>query len=668
MRWNKFLFLTTLVLMATGLVNAQAPQALELYRQGIQRMEEENLFEAIVHFKDALALNPKYLDPMLELAEAYYYLDEYDEALRYVTMASPLGRDNARLLNIHGRILLALGKSDEAAAIFRSIQKREPYNIDALLGLAEFSLAKGDELSALKQYQKSLEYSSKNRRILLSLSLMYENKGDRKLAESFLLKALDSFPENALVQTLASEYYLRLRQYKDAEFHAGTALTLVPQHKRALESLSRIYFAMGDYERCLTIIAQIHQNDTRHARAWYLRAQALISLGRIDEAVRSLESALTHDPSDEISRLVLENLLLGKYEEDSELRTRHGAWHFTQANEYRKKNMYSRAEFHYKRGLLISPFNVTGRRAYAEFLKTLGRNARFLQQLVLLRDQGVNDTFVNDNHEIYTSLLSESVSSQWRTDQFNVDRNPLYFRVFYQAARQNLEHPAASQFLAEYTQQLLGTSYKINFGASVDEEFSADVIPRLVNGESDAFRTAREERVDYYILVSFAESGDDFQASVDLYLGRTGTKIRSYQAYRTGNFRVQTAIFQIVESIQREIPLRGKLLARKVNEGLINIGAADGIKVGDKLHLVDPKAYVLQGEAPGFVYNTENEVGTLTVSKVDELIAVGTIQRSGFFDKINLGDTILRDGESVVKPKDATANFPYLYNQIRGIR
>lgn len=658
-------------LVFTGILSlslAQTPQALSLHRQGLARMEEENLYDAIVYFKDALALNPKYIDPMLELAEAYYYLDEYDEALRYVAMASPLGRDNARLLNIHGRILLALGKTDEAAAIFRSIQKKEPYNIDAILGLAEFSLAKGDELSALKQYQKSLEYSSKNRRILLSLSLMYENRGDRKLAEGFLLKALDSFPENALVQTLASEYYLRLKQYKDAEFHAGTALTLVPQYRRALESLSRIYYSMGDYERCLTVLGQIHQFDNKNARAWYLRAQALISLGRIDEAVQSLERALTHDPSDEISRLVLENLLLLKYPQENEVRVRYGAWHFTQATEYRKKNMYSRAEFHYKRGLLLAPFNTGGRRAYAEFLKTLGRNARFLQQLVLLKDQGVNDTFVKDNTEIYTSLLTESVASVWRIDQFNVDRNPLFFRVFYMPARQNLEHPSASQFVAEYTQQLLQSSHKISFAASVDEEFSPDVMPRSVGGESDAFRTAREEKIDYYIMASYAESGDDFQIEVDLYLGRTGTKIRSYKAYRTGNFRVQTAIYQIVETIQREIPLRGKLLSRKVNEGLVNIGSADGIKVGDKLHLVDPRSYVLQGEAPGFVYSSENEVGTLTITKVDELISVGTIQRTGLFDKINLGDTILRDGESVIRPKDATANFPYLYNQIRGIR
>mgnify|MGYP001810182053 FL=1 len=252
-------------------------------------------------------------------------------------------------------------------------------------------------------------------------------------------------------------------------------------------------------------------------------------------------------------------------------------------------------------------------------------------------------------------------------DQFVVERDPLLLRQYYIMPRQISEHPLAEPYLARYVQTLLLTSPKLSMNQDRSEN-SARVPPRQVANESEAFASARGDRADYYVLVDLSESRDDFQGKVGLYLARTGNQLRSYAAYRSGNFRVQNAIWQICDSLQKEMPLRGRLLKRNLDEGLVNLGADDGLKAKDVLNIVSPEAFILKGDAPGFIYQQDKKTGSFTVTATDDLIAVGTVKREGFYDRINIGDIILRDGESLGKNLEPTANFPFLYNKIRSIR
>lgn len=642
--------------------------AVRLYKEGIVELDQEHPYRAIELFKQAQAINPDYIEPLISLAVSYYYMDEYDEALRYVQKAIPLGKDNPRLLNINGRILLALGKTDDAAVLFKAVLRREPYNVDALLGQAEFSLSRGDDISALQQYQKSLQYNPKDRRILLALSLMFETKGDRKMAEQYLLKALDTWSESPLVQAMASEYYIRRQDWPQALFHAQTSLSLAPGYRKALQLMGTVNLHMGKFQEVVAIMDQLLKLELKDPLAWYLRGMALLQLQKPSEALASFEKVLLIAPNDEIARIVLEDTVIQNLSIEDPSRGRYAAYHFDQANQYRKKNLFQRAAFHFRRALLIAPLEAKGRQDYADFLKSTGQMALFYQQLkILVEKNNVQNNYVKDNLEIYASLLQSSVSASWNVDQFLIDRDPLLFRLFYIPSRQNIEHPLAEPFLARYAQAILLMSPKVSMNGDRSETSSL-VAPREVSNESQAFSLSRNAKVDYYVLMDLSESGDAFQAKTGLYLARTGNAIRAQAAYRSGNFRVQNAITQVSETIQGELPLRGHLLKRNLDEGLINLGRNDGLKVGDILNVVAPDAYLLKGDGPGFIFSTEHKTGTFTVTAIDDLIANGTVKREGFYDRINVGDVILRDGESQGKNLQPTAGFPFLYNKIRAIR
>ena len=89
------------------------------------------------------------------------------------------------------------------------------------------------------------------------------------------------------------------------------------------------------------------------------------------------------------------------------------------------------------------------------------------------------------------------------------------------------------------------------------------------------------------------------------------------------------------------IPLRGTLLERQFDHGLINLGSRDGVKEGDELVIVKKGAAALEHDALGFTYDDQDRIGTLTVAGLDESVAEGTVARRDFFDLINSGDQLL---------------------------
>ncbi len=663
---SKVLFLTGLFFLSTFPLSAQS--ARDYYQKGRDAMEREQPFEAVESFKEALRLNPRYLEPHIGLAKVYYYLDEYDEALRYVALAGKIGGDSSALLNINGRILLALGKPQDASRLFKLVLQKEPYNIEAISGLAEFSLSQGDRLSALQQFQKSLQYDANDRRILLALALMYEEKGDRQRAEVYLLKAIDTYSEHPLVQALAASLYLERGDFAQAEFHAKTALSIQPNYRDALRLLGTINLRTARFSQTIAIMDQLIDLEPKNRAAWYLRGMASIKLKKTEDGISAFERVLGIAPNDEISRIVLEDTVIQELKPEDQRRSRYAAYHFDQALQFQKKNLNDRAAYHFRRGLFIAPLDTRGRQNYAAYLKASGQRAGFLKQLDDLKRLGVNNSFVNDNLEIYKSLLTESVSNTWAIDQFVVDRDPLLVRVFYLPNAQKLDHPLAEEYLANFFQTMLGMSSKVSFSKDRDANAHQTMLPRSINRESDAFSIARSEGADFYVIINSTESGDNFQLSAPLYLARTGNQLNNHGSFRTGNFRLQNAIAQVAQSISSALPLRGRLIKRSSNDGVVNLGVLDGLKIGDSLHVIRPDAYVLKGDAPGFIFNQEHKTASFKVARVDDYIASGTLVREGFFDKINIGDVILKEGESAGKLEQASANFPILYNKIRSIR
>ena len=148
-------------------------------------------------------------------------------------------------------------------------------------------------------------------------------------------------------------------------------------------------------------------------------------------------------------------------------RQKMGAYHYAQGRAFEDRSFLEKALAEYRRALILDPTSVDARVGYARIYKSLGFPAKYLSELQVLARLGTKDTFVSDEIERLTSVLSESVSRTWGYDQYNhsplpgttgivlSDRPRYLMPVYTLPAGNRLVHALASDDLSKYFASLL---------------------------------------------------------------------------------------------------------------------------------------------------------------------------------------------------------------------
>ncbi len=649
--------LTLLIAFVAVPVDGRQTTVRDLYRVGEEAMLRGDFYGAIESFKLALARNPKYLEPVVGLAESFFFLGEYSEALDYVLRAQELDRGNPDLLNLEGRIRVGLGDFEAAAALFDRVLEQQPNNLDAWFGMAELDLAFGKTTRASERYEQALRVSPQNRRALLSLILILDEQGKRDDAAVFVEDALRYHPRNAQVRFIAAKHYRREGDLAEAEYQALRALEIDPGNREAKRLLGEIYLESGAYERALGVLEELIGAEREQPLVWYTLGVAYRALGRVEEAMNAFAFAFRYQSDDEIARLSLERLITDTLSLDDPRRSRFARYHFALGKQYQERNFLDRALRSYRRGLLIDPHSREGRLRYAEVFRLKGYSAKYLNELKVLLDLGYEEPAILDSVEIQESLRKGSVSEVWGVDQYALVRQVYVLDVF--VAEAQTRHPAAEGDLGEYFRSLLRHRERIR-------------VPRAVRtgvGFGEAFGAARSNKSDYFLTVDFVETERRFAAHVAVYGARTGELLDEFQVVRTGNRRVSDALNLLADRIDSILPIAGELIDREFDTALIDLGRWDGVAEDDEWLIIKRSALSLATDRVGFFYKPDDVIGTFTVTRTDELISEGTLAQSRFFDLVNIGDKVIYERTDEAGGEIETPAMPSdLYRRIIAIR
>ncbi|MDR3303840.1 MAG: hypothetical protein LBS86_05450, partial [Treponema sp.] len=119
--------------LLTAPLHAQSyTNATTYYEQGRSFMTQEDWYAAVEALLECLRLNSAHAEATAAIAECYYELAEFDQALLWVRKARGLARGNLALANLEAFTLIALGRLENAASIISDVLAREPYNREAL--------------------------------------------------------------------------------------------------------------------------------------------------------------------------------------------------------------------------------------------------------------------------------------------------------------------------------------------------------------------------------------------------------------------------------------------------------------------------------------------------------------------------------------------------------
>jgi tetratricopeptide (TPR) repeat protein len=634
------------------------PGAMTYYTRGRSYMVQEDWYTAAESFLECIRLNPAHAEGTAALAECYYELGEFDQALAWVKKARSLARGNINLANLEAFTLIALGRLDGASGVISDVLAREPYNKEALFAASELDIARGHAGDAVTRYREAVRRYPDDRRLLISLALVLGSLGETETARMYIERALVQHPADPRVHYYAAYLDAQVGRLGSAIRYAEEALALKNDYSPARSLLAGLRYRVGQYAEASRLADEVIAFNRDTISAWYLKGMSAIRMGRDAEAIAILSTAALIDPNDEFVRAALEELLISKTNLEERGRGSWAAWHFARARDFRSRNLIDQALFEYRRGLRLDPY-AKDRQEYGELLKIQGYPARYVEELRFMQTLGLGNRTINDAVEAYDALLSDALYRRWSINPVEQVNRHWKLAVFSVGSQSSFYHADAGAMGAAYIKDILVHDRNI---APMELELHQPSF-------SQAFRQAREAEADYFLIISIAENERDISIKGELFVGRTGSPAGAFSTYRTGADRLRNASRGIVDQIAVRLPFRGELISRRQAQGLIDKGRVDGVALGTVYEVVKKGRSFILNEGIGLSYSADDVVGTLVIETADEEVSAGILSRGGFFDRIAPGDEIILQPQNPEKlPTAEPMADPELRTLLRTLR
>lgn len=637
--------------------------ALELFSRGKELQNNKDYYGAIEAYREALIVNDRYGDAWYNLAMCTFYLGEFDLAYEYSCVAEKYARDLSKIKNLQGLSLLSLGKLDDARIVFNEILSKYPNDLESRFGLAQISLYEGSLSSAEKKYLDALKRDQTSRKALLSLALICAEEGNDAAAERYINTALSYHSGEAEVHYLAAYLAAKQGKLETAERRAKSAVQLKGDYDNAYELLAEILYKQERFEEVIDLCDFLIGRNRNKSKAWYLKGISEFRNGNVERAILDFSTGLSIDPQDEVMRFALEELIQTYVPIEDKRRSKWAEYHIVKAKEYGTSFNGVAQRYEYQKALTVDPLNFSARQSFADLMEKEGLYELYLNQLYFIKEnesyqissspQTTEDSPKiiktstqiknEDTIEALESMMTNTLSKQWDIDPFYLDKIRWNIGIYYIKNSIDLYHADVEQIISIAASSIFS-------GVS-----STQVVVKTdpVSGFAQAYRNARENNLDYFIIMNVDETDRSIIIDSELYSARTGTKTTEFHIYRTGNDKVSNALRRFRASILDILPIRGKIIKKVGSTVLCDLGKSDGVISGSKFDVVKKGTIKTQDSGVGIMYKQSDILGSLEITKSDEEISEGVFVKKGYYDTMNLEDEIvlvkIGEGEELSK-------------------
>lgn len=241
----------------------------------------------------------------------------HQDALRFCEQAARLDSTNSGALLLQGKIMAELGRHDGALGVLEKAARIEP-TTEAFLGMATILCSRRNYDDALEKVENAISLSGEAAEPLSLKGAILHELGKDLEALEVLDQALQLDPERAETHATRGVVLEAAGKRSDAIASLKKAVSLLPNLGWVYESLGRIHLLENQNEEALQALAKaLELIPTPGGELHRAMGQALLNLGRCEEALPNLEKALQTTPNDvRASHLLsLAMLRLNRYEE-----------------------------------------------------------------------------------------------------------------------------------------------------------------------------------------------------------------------------------------------------------------------------------------------------------------------------------------------------------------
>lgn len=611
-----------------------SPQA--MYNEAYSMQRQRDYYSAIEQYQMILKTNPSYNLIYERLAQCFYELQEYDQAYDFVLKAQSYKKSDTTIEALKGFILIGLDKRQEAKTLFNTILSVKPNDMQAKFGLAEIEIAEGRISVASKIYKEILAIRPENKKALLAMAIIEYQGGNNKESNKYIKTALKAHGNDEVTSYFAAYINALQEKYELSEAYLQTALKIKKDYDDALSLLSQVLYEGQRYFEVIKICDRQISNNKKAKDAWYMKSLSLLKLGRKDEALQCAKITLALMPSNEIARLLLEQLAVDILDFEDKFRKELAKYHSEKANSFNNKNESEKALFEYRRALKMYPYDAKSREFYARILLRKGYTQRYFEELQFIKNNGAVSKKIEDSLESYGKLLEGSLINKWEIDPLFLDKNHISISLFFDKKGSTTILPDTGKLAVDAIADVF----------SYNRRFKINIYENAPVTYTESFKMARERGDTYFGLVKVNESNSDLTLTLELYISRTGKLIKTFNVYRSDNDRYSLSIRRLFTLISSSMPTVGVILDRWQHTVLVDIGKDDFTQEGSQFEIVDKNKVKTGKDDLSIVYDEDAILGYFDVGKIEEDVSEGTIREKGFYDKINKGDYV------VVKKKD----------------
>ncbi len=280
------------------------------YELGQAELAQQHWAAAFKEFSVAVDQDPNHVKAHLALGTMWWQARKFTEAeehARFVVAHDPGNVDGYMLL---GNILLGEKKPQEAIDMYTKAAAIKPNDPGAYLnrGVAYVSLKQ--DAAAEEDLRKAVAVDPKAMQAYYALSNFYLNKGDAKKAEEVLRSAIQNAAPNDPIPSLRlAGLMLRLGRKADGEQVVQQLRDKQPSSAQVAAAIGDYYLASRDsadaikeYQRGLSL-------DPKNQEVQLRLLETLINSGKINDATALTDRLLKENPGDIMARITHARLL-----------------------------------------------------------------------------------------------------------------------------------------------------------------------------------------------------------------------------------------------------------------------------------------------------------------------------------------------------------------------
>jgi tetratricopeptide (TPR) repeat protein len=281
------------------LLRENAGNADVLQRLGVALAQSGRPDTAAGYLARSLELDPDRPTVALNLARALHELGREEEALRCCDRALALDAKLAGAYRIKSAVLAALGRREEALASIGQAVRLAPTDAASTADLGVALEQAGRLQDALACFERAVSLDPGLAPAHHNIGIVAARLGQHERALRSLDRALALQPQLAALHSNRGNALKELGRLPEALLSYATALAIEPQNPETLHNRAVVSTLLGQFADALQDYdALIARQGTPGAADLIGRGASLVALGRYEEALASLQSAIQLAPRD----------------------------------------------------------------------------------------------------------------------------------------------------------------------------------------------------------------------------------------------------------------------------------------------------------------------------------------------------------------------------------